>query len=383
MTASTPDGDETFTSKYLILAVGGYAGVPVIPDWPGRDRYKGESLHGIDYQSSTQWKGKHGIVVGTANTGHDVAEDMVEAGLASVTMVQRGNTFVFPVEWLHHAQDADYNLDIPTEDGDRLAYTHPYKIRRTMINNAVHGLIDKNSERFDALERAGFNLERKGDILTNLLVRFGGHYIDVGTSKHISEGRIKMKGDSLVSSWTEDGLKFEDGTELKADVVVMCTGYNHDFRPVAEKLVGRENADLMDEFFGLDEEGEIRGAFRQNARESPLRTTDVVRSADKRCLCRSVTVLRWWRHSTGSLVLEVRRPLHPSSHIRRTSAALQGEMICSVNSFRVVVVDISSHMCISNHHLKRPESPNLLSCNPCGEIQPDTCLDPLSQVPCM
>lgn len=64
-------------------------------------------LHSAVYKSPAEWKGKHAVIVGTANTGkkdlseglwrlisiaHDVAVDMVKAGLQSVTMVQRSKT---------------------------------------------------------------------------------------------------------------------------------------------------------------------------------------------------------------------------------------------------------------------------------------------------
>jgi len=49
-------------------------------------------MHSVNYKNASAWKGKHGIVIGTANTGHDIAEDMLEEGLASVTMIQRSPT---------------------------------------------------------------------------------------------------------------------------------------------------------------------------------------------------------------------------------------------------------------------------------------------------
>jgi hypothetical protein len=70
--------------------------------------FQGLILHSAEYKDASQWKGKRGVVIGTANTGnfllsfqsreltyligHDVADDMVEAGLSSVTMIQRGKT---------------------------------------------------------------------------------------------------------------------------------------------------------------------------------------------------------------------------------------------------------------------------------------------------
>ena len=34
-----------------------------------QEHYEGDVLHSVDYSSADQWRGKAGIVVGTANTG--------------------------------------------------------------------------------------------------------------------------------------------------------------------------------------------------------------------------------------------------------------------------------------------------------------------------
>ena len=38
------------------------------------------------------------------------------------------------------------------------------------------------------------------------------------------DGKIKLKNNATLESFTETGLKFDDGSELPADVVVFCTG---------------------------------------------------------------------------------------------------------------------------------------------------------------
>ncbi|PNS16688.1 hypothetical protein CAC42_4652 [Sphaceloma murrayae] len=255
-----PDGQQSMYARNLVLACGAYANAPVSPVWPNRELFKGTAMHSIDYKSAKPWAGKRGVVIGTANTGHDVADDMFQAGFESVTMVQRGRTFVFPAEWLHAAQDRTYNMDMSAADADRLGVTYPNKIMREMTNWHVFKSIDESPDRFDALERAGFKLDRKGDIYDNLYNRFGGHYVDIGTSARISNGEIKMVGEA-VKEWTANGLRFEDGTEIEADLVVLCTGFEHDFRKVARGIIG-DAADEMDDCFGIDGEGEVRGAFK-------------------------------------------------------------------------------------------------------------------------
>ena len=134
----------------------------------------------------------------------------------------------------------------------------PIKITREIINFNVHAGIKAQPARFDALEAAGFRLDRYGDVYSNIFVRFGGHYIDSGASARIAKGEIKVKS-IPVKGLGHDGVVFDNGDVVPADLVVLATGYEHDFRATASKLVGKEIADQMDDYFGLDGEGEIRG----------------------------------------------------------------------------------------------------------------------------
>jgi hypothetical protein len=49
--------------------------------------------------------------------------------------------------------------------------------------------------------------------------------IDVGASQMVIDGKIKIKNGSSIERFTKDGIKFADGSELPADVVIFATGY--------------------------------------------------------------------------------------------------------------------------------------------------------------
>lgn len=152
------------------------------------------------------------------------------------------------------------------ETADRLATTQPHKITRDMVKGHTHMMLHAHPERFDALEKVGFKLDRYGDPWDRVFRLFGGHFVDVGSSAKIADGRIKIKGEA-VKEWTKDGLLFEDGSRVNADLVVLATGYEKDARGLARAIVG-DAADQMEDFLGLNEEGELKGAFRRAGRES-------------------------------------------------------------------------------------------------------------------
>jgi hypothetical protein len=54
-------------------------------------------------------------------------------------------------------------------------------------------MAQNDSERFDSLERAGFNVERYGDIIQIIYGRMGGHYMDVGVSAKIAQGLVSSQ----------------------------------------------------------------------------------------------------------------------------------------------------------------------------------------------
>ncbi|KAI1990494.1 hypothetical protein LOZ53_001575 [Ophidiomyces ophidiicola] len=249
------------TTKHLVLAVGGGGQIPRMPNFPGREKFKGAVLHSVDYADSSEWAGKRGVVIGAANTAHDVAEDMEAAGM-DTTMVQRQATYVVPTDYYLKVTGAVFNDHIPIEIADRIQFSNPIAIGRQIVAFHLHKMIRADPERFDSLERAGFLLDRFGDITYHVCERNGGHYMDVGGSGKISKGLIKMKSDSLITAYTEDGLAFSDGSELKADVIVFTTGFVGTIRDDVAKYLGKEIASQVDEYWGLDPEGEIRGAYK-------------------------------------------------------------------------------------------------------------------------
>jgi hypothetical protein len=71
--------------------------------------------------------------------------------------------------------------------------------------------------------------------------------------------QTKIKSGILPTSYTKTGLRFEDGTEVDADVIVFATGFRGNLRQSVTSIVGSDTAAHLDDFFGLDAEGEIRG----------------------------------------------------------------------------------------------------------------------------
>jgi len=75
-----------------------------------------------------------------------------------------------------------------------------------------------------------------------------------------------MKSNAVITHFTRTGLGFSDGTEVSADLIIFCTGFVGNMRTDVAQIFGKEVAARADDFWGLDEEGELRGVFKRNSR---------------------------------------------------------------------------------------------------------------------
>lgn len=255
-------GQETMLkSRFVVMCTGGGGQVPYTPDIPSRESFSGEVLHSSSYRSAKAWSGKHGVVVGAANTAHDVAEDMLAADMASVTMIQRNPTYVLPYEYWQKISRRTYNEQFPTDLADKLQMSGPNALGRLMINAGLDAFAAQEPARFDALEKAGFKTERYGDLMFHLTERAGGHHMDVGAGQKIVDGKIKIK-QGPPTEYTRDGLVLPDGSCLPADVIIWCTGFQLNLRDSIRQMLGDDVADRIEDFYGVDDEGEIRGIWK-------------------------------------------------------------------------------------------------------------------------
>ena len=267
----------TLRPKQLVLATG-LSGAKNIPAIPGADRFKGLQFHSSDHPGGEDMAGKKCVVVGSNNSAHDICTDLWEAG-ADVTMIQRSPTIVVRAETMRGFSGAlPYaNPDIPTEFGDLMLATTPFRLRYGPETEMTNALREIDADFYAALEKSGFMLSHGEDETGFLMAyhrRAAGYYIDVGGSELIANGEIKLaKGD--IAEITDDGVRMESGEFLPADVIVYATGY----RPMQEfvgRLISTEVEEKVGACWGLGSgtegdpgpwEGELRNMWKPTAQE--------------------------------------------------------------------------------------------------------------------
>ncbi|KAJ7708782.1 hypothetical protein B0H17DRAFT_365221 [Mycena rosella] len=262
VTLDATHGTEVVSVRNLVFAVGTGGRLPIIPDFPGRDTFQGESLHSVTYKNAASWAGKRVAVVGAAATACDVAHDCARAG-ADTVMVQRSPTRVYPPGHVSAVLGVLYNTETPLEVGDTRAGEDPIVLQAEISAIVLGRLKDRHDpEYYDSLRRAGFLVTADGSTQEQTFCRGGTHYPDIGACGAISRGEIKVKSGTKIESITPTGIAFADGTTLDVDVIVYATGFEKDSRRSIAAVVGAEQAATLEPVWGLDLEGEVRGCWR-------------------------------------------------------------------------------------------------------------------------
>ncbi|KAJ7168902.1 hypothetical protein C8R46DRAFT_1163015 [Mycena filopes] len=256
--------ERTFQVKHLIFAMGIGAGEGKLPSYPGMDVFKGQILHSIQHKRAMDHAGKKVVIVGACTSAHDIAVDYYNHGV-DVTMYQRSSTYVMSTKngWNRIMGGVYCEGGPPTELADRLTASFPHLMSIGLNQRQALKIAEDDKELLDGLRGCGFKLNMgtmDSGFALSAWDRAGGYYLDVGASQMIIDGKIKLKNGSLITEFTETGLRFEDGSELAADVVVFATGLG-DARNGVRKICGDAVGDKCKPIWGLNDEGEIKGAW--------------------------------------------------------------------------------------------------------------------------
>ncbi|KAJ7250746.1 hypothetical protein C8J57DRAFT_679664 [Mycena rebaudengoi] len=256
--------ERVFTVKHLVFATGLGAGVPKFSSYPGMDRFKGPIIHSTQHKRASDHAGKKVVVVGACTSAHDIAVDYYNHDV-DVTMYQRSSTYVMTTKngWKRIMGESYWENGPPTDVVDRLSASFPHFMSVGLNQRQAIQIAEDDKELLDGLRKCGFKLNMgtmDAGFGLSAWDRAGGYYLDVGGSQMIIDGKIKLKNDSQIAEFTETGIKFENGSELPADVVVFATGLG-DARVGMRKICG-DVIDNCEQIWGLDSEGELRGAWR-------------------------------------------------------------------------------------------------------------------------
>ena len=255
VTLRRADGSKrTMRPRHVVLATG-VSGIPNVPHIPALEGFAGKVIHSGEYVDGEDWRGKRAVVVGTGNSGHDIAQDLYSAG-AQVTLVQRSPTLIIQCDPSAQLVYSLYSEGPPLDDCDLITTSVPLALAKRTHQLATAHARDLDRELLDALERKGFRLDF-GEDGTGwqfmYLTRGGGYYFNVGCSDLIVEGKIKLAQYSELERVLPG-----------ADLVVLATGWKGQ-EALVGKLFGPAVAQRVGPVWGFGEDQELRNMFRRTA----------------------------------------------------------------------------------------------------------------------
>uniref|UniRef100_M8BDP4 Flavin-containing monooxygenase n=1 Tax=Aegilops tauschii TaxID=37682 RepID=M8BDP4_AEGTA len=177
-----------FTAKFLVVASGENS-AKNIPMFPGLENFPGDVIHSSSYKSGKSYSGKNVLVIGSGNSGMEIAYDLATHDSCNDKgIIRLGMT-------LAHR--------LPLNLVDKLHVMAAYLI-------------------FGELSQHGITRPKMGPM--TLKSETGrSAVIDVGTVALIKKGIIKVQGS--ISKIKGNIVKFQCSKRMSFDAIVFATGY--------------------------------------------------------------------------------------------------------------------------------------------------------------
>ena len=217
--AVSTDGGAARTYDALIVA-NGHHWDPRWPEppFPGHERFAGTQLHSHDYTGDDPgfFRDKSVVVLGMGNSAMDIAVDASFVA-SDVFLAARRGAWVLPKYLLGRPFDT-------LQASPRI----PFAIRRRASQALLRVLVG-DMERYGLPQPDHGLFEAHPTVSDDVLSR-------------IAHGEITPKPN--IAELTERTVRFVDGTEVAADVVVYCTGYKVTFPFLDPELIAAPDNDL-------------------------------------------------------------------------------------------------------------------------------------------
>ena len=208
----TPEGE--WRARYVVVATG-YNHTPVMPDWPGRDGFQGELIHGQVYRNPEPYRGRDVLVVGSGNTGAEIAVDLVEGGAGRVRIAVRTP----PAVSLREAHG------MPSQVTGLLLRRLPLPLADAIARGSARMLVGDLTEYGLPPARQPITRAVRDDVIPIL---------DVGLVAMVKERRVEVVPG--VQGFDGADVLLADGSRIQPDAVIACAGYARGLEPLVGHL---------------------------------------------------------------------------------------------------------------------------------------------------
>jgi hypothetical protein len=193
------------TTRFAVLATG-HEAEPKLPDWPGRDTFRGELIHSAEYRNPEPFRGKDMLVVSVRNSGSEIAHELATRGGCRVWAAMRTPPSVFPREWppgLPGNYPAILFERLPNAALDQVAFFY---------QRVIYGNLAKYG-----IPRAPVGVQTTSRTLHKSTL------IDDGFVKALKVGKLELVPSPVRFEGAD--VVLEDGRRLQPHAVIAATGY--------------------------------------------------------------------------------------------------------------------------------------------------------------
>lgn len=190
------EGDRMDVSARGIISATGTWDSPYIPDYPGRERFTGRQLHTKDYRTADEFTGQHVIVVG--------------AGISAIQLLDEVSQ-VTTTTWVTRRPPSFREGPFDEQAGRAAVAIVEDRVRRGLPPGSVVSVTGiPMTARIEAMRARGV-LNRQ-PMFTEIL---------------------------------EEGVRWDDGTMLRAEVILWCTGFRSSLDHLAPLMLREPNGGIV------------------------------------------------------------------------------------------------------------------------------------------
>jgi cation diffusion facilitator CzcD-associated flavoprotein CzcO len=201
-------------TRQLIIATG-YDNTPHLPEWRGRSSFARELLHSSEYRNAEAYRGKPVLVVGSGNSGMEIAHDLAEGGASKVWLSVRTPPNIMPLEGPVGELFAALLYQLPLRVADAVTR---FGRRMNIGDLTEHGLPVPEEGVFSRLQRLG--------AVPAIL--------DEDVIESVKQGRVEVV--AAVDSLDRAGVRLVDSARLEPEAVICATGYRRGLEPMVGHL---------------------------------------------------------------------------------------------------------------------------------------------------
>jgi putative flavoprotein involved in K+ transport len=200
----------------VVVVATGHNRLPRVPPWQGRDSFTGSLIHSGEYRNPTPYRGLDVLIVGTGNSGAEIAVDLAEGGARRIWLSVRTPPNILRRDL----------LGVPTQALGVLLRHMPVR-----VVDAVARVTQRLT--VGDLSPFGMPLPPRG-VLTRLNEEEAIPILDVGLISMLRRRRVTPVG--AVARFEGPNVILAGGDRLCPDVVIAATGFDRGLEPLLGHL---------------------------------------------------------------------------------------------------------------------------------------------------